>query len=78
MFAHSAILTLNMVVFVEEETCWHLKKNVHKSSWRRIICLPTKCLTGMSKTNAKYNTSQDPISGRWCDSDLPFYVDITC
>lgn len=33
--------------------------------------LPSKCLTGLSKVNAKYKTTQDPILGRWCDSDLP-------
>lgn len=76
MFAHPVILTLNMVVFVEEKICGHLKKMIHKSSWRRIMYLPSRCHTDMSKTNAK--TTQDPISGRWCDSVLSLYVDITC
>lgn len=79
MFAHPVILTLNMAVFVEEKIYWHFEKMIHKSRRRRrIMCLPSKCLSDMSKTNAKHKTTQDPISGRWCDSDLPLYVDTAC
>jgi len=40
--------------------------------------LSSKCFAGMNNTNVRYKTTQDPVLGMSCESDLPFSIVTMC